>query len=201
MIDRILVKAYHFLQNAQKREMIKRLNNNPNARIGTNVQFGTTFSVSNSKAKVSIGDNSWIYASINIFPHNNDCELSIGKDCYIGDNSRLWVAKKMVVGDRTLIAHNVNIFDTTTHPIDKSIRFAHECVVKTKGMPTESYETIEESPVIIGDDVWVGCNCTILKGVKIGNGSIIGAGSVVTKDVPAGVMAAGNPARVIKNLT
>lgn len=106
----------------------------------------------------------------------------------------------MVIGDRTLIAHNVNIFDTTTHPIDKCIRYEHECFVKTKGMPMNKYETIEESPVIIGEDVWIGCNCVIMKGVKIGNGSIIGAGSVVTKDIPAGVMAAGNPAKIIKKL-
>ena len=200
MLNKILVKLYHALMNAQKREMIKRIRNNSNAQIGENVQFGTTFSISNSKAKIIVGDNTWIYANINIFPHNDDCELIIGKDCYIGDNSRLWVSKKIIIGDRSLIAHNVNIFDTTTHPTDKNIRYEHECVVKTQGMPMHKYQTIEEQPVIIGQDVWIGCNCVIMKGVNIGDGTIIGAGSVVTKDIPAGVMAAGNPAKVIKTI-
>lgn len=200
MLNKILVKLYHALMNAQKREMIKRIRNNSNAQIGENVQFGTTFSISNSKAKIIVGDNTWIYANINIFPHNDDCELIIGKDCYIGDNSRLWVSKKIIIGNRSLIAHNVNIFDTTTHPTDKNIRYEHECVVKTQGMPMHKYQTIEEQPVIIGQDVWIGCNCVIMKGVNIGDGTIIGAGSVVTKDIPAGVMAAGNPAKVIKTI-
>ena len=63
-----------------------------------------------------------------------------------------------------------------------------------------SNEGTKSAPVVIEDDVWVGAHCIILKGVTIGARSIIGAGSVVTKSIPADRVAAGNPCRVIKNL-
>ena len=143
----------------------------------------------------------WLYGSIMIFPHNKDCKVQIGKDCYIGDHTRIWCGKSVKIGNRVLIAHNVNIFDTTTHPINKKIRYEHELFVKEKGMPDIKYDTIEETPVEIGNDVWIGCNSIILKGVKIREGVIVAAGSVVTRDVPANVMVAGNPAKIIKKLS
>lgn len=63
-----------------------------------------------------------------------------------------------------------------------------------------SNEGTKSAPVVIEDDVWVGAHCIILKGVTIGARSVIGAGSVVTKSIPADCVAAGNPCRVIKNL-
>ena len=63
-----------------------------------------------------------------------------------------------------------------------------------------SNEGTKSAPVVIEDDVWVGAHCIILKGVTIGARSIIGAGSVVTKSIPADCVAAGNPCKVIKNL-
>lgn len=62
----------------------------------------------------------------------------------------------------------------------------------------ESVETISKGPVVVGDDVWIGARSTILSGVNIGQGAIVGAGSVVTKDIPPYAIVAGNPARVIK---
>ena len=62
------------------------------------------------------------------------------------------------------------------------------------------YSKISSSPIEIGNDVWIGARCQILKGVHIGSRSIIAAGSVVTKDIPDNVVVAGNPARVIKEL-
>jgi len=59
----------------------------------------------------------------------------------------------------------------------------------------------EPAPVVLEDDVWLGINVVVLKGVSVGKGSLIGANSVVTSDIPAGVVAAGNPARVIRELT
>lgn len=63
-----------------------------------------------------------------------------------------------------------------------------------------SNEGTKSAPVVIEDDVWVGAHCIILKGVTIGARSVIGAGSVVTKSIPADCVAAGNPCKVIKNL-
>jgi maltose O-acetyltransferase len=80
---------------------------------------------------------------------------------------------------------NVQIY-TATHPLDHLERSSGREYAK---------------PIVIGEDVWVGGGAIICPGVTIGNRTVIGAGSVVTKDIPTGVLAAGNPCRVIRSLT
>lgn len=172
----------------------------PNVTLGRNVKFLYIKDGPPSYGNITIDDNSWMCGTINMFPHNLDAEVKIGKDCYIGDNTRIWCAKSIIIEDRVLIAHNVNIFDTATHPLDKMDRYSHEKLVKEQGLPLNLCQRIPEAPVIIHNDVWIGCNCIILKGVEIGEGSIVGAGSVVTKNVPPNTLVAGNPARVVKGL-
>lgn len=200
MFDCVFSNFYKILKKAYERQQIEKIRRAPNVKLGNNVVFGPEAQVPVQKTKVDIGDNTWIYGVINSFPHNSECKIKIGKDCYIGDHSRIWVGINVTIGNRVLIAHNVNIFDTTTHPIDKKLRYEHECVLKKTGMPLVKYDTIKEKSIIIGDDVWIGCNALIMKGVTIGNGSIIAAGSVVVRDIPENTMVAGNPARVIKKL-
>ena len=89
------------------------------------------------------------------------------------------------IGARSIIGSDVAIWDTDVHVASAAER--------RKGGDTEA----RTRPVVIGSDVWVGARVIILKGVNIGDGALIGAGSVVTKDVPAGAFAAGNPARII----
>lgn len=200
MLDWFFARVYRYLKKAGARDLASQYRKRPNTFVGENVKFGEDARISSNDTKITIGANTWMFGIINSFPHNEDCELIIGSDCYIGDHSRIWVSKKITIGDRTLIAHNVNIFDTTTHPTDKKLRHEHEQIVKLRGMPMEKYDTIEEDPVVIGSDVWIGCNAVIMKGVHIGDGVIIGAGSVVTHDIPDNVVAVGNPARVVKEI-
>ena len=98
-----------------------------------------------------------------------------------------------------LIAHAVNIHDTISHPILARERFKHIRTIITSGHP----ENVEfaSSEVSICDDVWIGFGATVLRGVTIGRGAIIGAATVITKDVPAWSIVAGNPARIIRELT
>lgn len=172
----------------------------PNIKLGKNVKITEYAKVTSDFGYISIGGNSIISCTINMYPHNKDCKLKIGRDCYIGDHSRIWCAKSINIGDRVLIAHNVNIFDTTTHPIDKVIRYEHACKHRTSGMPVIKYQTMYEDCVSIGNDVWIGCNCIILKGVTIGEGCIIQAGSVVLKDCKPNCIYGGNPAELIMDL-
>ena len=116
-------------------------------------------------------------------------EVVIGDHTFIGHHTSLVVSSSVRVGKHCLIAGDVRISDYDGHPIDAECRRAGEPA------PVDSIR-----PVVIGDDVWIGNNALILKGVHIGDRSIVGAGAVVTRDVPPDVVVAGNPARVVKQL-
>ena len=110
-------------------------------------------------------------------------ELKIGKYCLITPGVRIMAAESIEIGDACMFAHGAYISDADWHGIyDRS-----EPVGNTK-------------PIILKDNVWIGDSAIVCKGVTIGENSIIGAGAVVTKNIPANVVAAGNPAKVVKNL-
>jgi acetyltransferase-like isoleucine patch superfamily enzyme len=146
---------------------------------------------------IKIDLNTIVLGELLTFAH--DGSIEIGKFCYVGANSRIWSAKKIRIGDRVLISHNVNIHDTDGHPIDANERHKHFKEILTVGHPRENID-IPTDAVTIEDDVWIGFNSTILKGVTIGEGAIVGASSVVTKDVPAYTIVAGNPAKFIRKI-
>jgi acetyltransferase-like isoleucine patch superfamily enzyme len=145
---------------------------------------------------ITVGPGTHIRGELFTFGHGG--QISMGSHCYVGDNSKLWSASRLTIGDRVLIAHNTSIFDCDTHPMNPRERHRQYVEIITTGHPLEI--DLREEPVAIEDDVWIGCNVVVLKGVTIGRGSVIGAGSVVTHDVPAHVIAAGNPAQVIREL-
>jgi acetyltransferase-like isoleucine patch superfamily enzyme len=106
----------------------------------------------------------------------------------IGDNVGLsgcsiTALERVTIGNRVLVGAGVLIVDTDAHPLHPADRL--------RGLPPAI------SPVEIADDVFIGARAIILKGVHVGQGAVIGAGSVVTSDVPAFKIAAGNPARVV----
>ena len=148
---------------------------------------------------ISVGAGTVLTGRLLIFPH--DGRISIGRDCYLGENSRIWSAASIEIGNRVFISHNVNIHDTNAHSIDPRIRYRHFVETMTTGFPRENTVDIVSAPIVIGDDVWIGFNSIILKGVKIGRGVIVAAGSVVTKDIPEFSIVAGNPAKIVKDIS
>ena len=110
-------------------------------------------------------------------------ELSVGTNCGFS-GTVLAAAESIVLEDRVVCGANVTITDTDWHGL----------------RPRERRGPAAHGPVHIARDVWIGMNATILKGVTIGEEAVIAAGSVVTDPVPAGVVVAGNPARVVKEL-
>ena len=110
-------------------------------------------------------------------------KLSIGNNSGIGRNS--CIQGEVIIGNDVLMGPECYIY-TANHEFDDI------------SIPIRKQGYKSSSPVIIGDDVWIGGRTTILPGVKIGNGAIIGAGSVVTKDVDNYAIVAGNPARLIR---
>lgn len=110
--------------------------------------------------------------------------MIVGEKVFFNFNCVVLDVSYVRIGSRTMFGPNVQIY-TATHPLDH--------VERSSGVEFAK-------PVSIGDDVWVGGSAVICPGVKIGDRSVIGAGSVVTKDIPSDVFAAGNPCRVIRDL-
>jgi acetyltransferase-like isoleucine patch superfamily enzyme len=112
--------------------------------------------------------------------------LRVGND-FAMTGGALCAAESIVIGEGVAVGANTIIADTDFHPLSPAGRLA-------------APEDGETSPITIDDFVFIGMNCLVLKGVTIGAGAVIGAGSVVTRDIPAQVIAAGNPARVLREL-
>lgn len=148
-------------------------------------------------AKILVGKGSQIAGVLLITPFGGS--ISIGENCYVGDHSRIWSAEEISIGNNVLISHNVNIMDTNAHETDAAERAISYRKQVAEGFP-KTKGSVETAKVKINDHVWIGFNSIILKGVTIGEAAIIAAGSVVTKDVPAFCIVAGNPAVVVKSL-
>lgn len=110
--------------------------------------------------------------------------VHLGKNVYINFNATFVDDANIYIGDGTMIAPNVTII-AASHPVSPKLR-------------AEGYGCNE--PVHIGKNVWIASNVTILPGVHIGDNSVIGAGAVVTKDIPENVLAVGSPARVLREI-
>lgn len=133
------------------------------------------------KVFAETGENCYIEPP---FHANWGCNMHVGKDFYANFNLTVVDDADIFIGDHVMIAPNV-ILATGSHPICPELR---ERVYQYN------------LPVYIGNRVWIGAGAIVLPGVTIGDDSVIGAGSVVTKDIPAGVVAAGNPCRVIREI-
>ncbi|TLX72994.1 sugar O-acetyltransferase [Labilibacter sediminis] len=111
--------------------------------------------------------------------------IEIGENFYANYNLIVLDCAKVSIGDNVLIGPNVAIY-TAGHPLHYEIR---------------NQEFEYAFPILIGNNVWIGGNVVINPGVSIGENSVIGAGSVVTKDIPANVIAVGNPCKVLREIT
>ncbi|MEH2610403.1 acyltransferase [Bradyrhizobium sp. AZCC 1693] len=148
-------------------------------------------------SQIVIGANSHVRGELMIFAHGG--RISVGEWCYVGAGTRIWSGASIDIGDRVLISHSVNIFDNLTHPIRASERHAQARQIFTRGHPRDIF--LDDKPIKIGDDAWIGACAIIMRGVTVGQGGIVAAGAVVTKDVPAYSIVAGNPAVVVRELS
>ncbi len=155
------------------------------------------FNFQNDDSKIIIGSGTHIRAELLIFA--NGGKISIGDNCYVGEGSRIWSANEVRIGNNVLVSHNVNIIDSDSHEINHLERAASYKALLSKGHPKEKIN-VNTAPIIIEDYVWISYNVCILKGIKIGKGAIVAAGSVVTKDVSDFSVVAGNPAKEIKRI-
>lgn len=111
--------------------------------------------------------------------------IEIGENFFANHNCVILDCAKVTFGDHVMVGPNCGFY-TACHPID----------------PQQRREGVEFArPITVGNDVWFGGGCTVLPGVTIGDGCVIGAGSVVTRDIPANTVAAGNPCRVLRSIS
>lgn len=191
---RIIRNVYYYLKLKEKTISYKK---NTKINMDDSVRIFPETVIIAGLGKVVVGSKSCIRGTLEI--QRSGGEIVIGEKCYIGDHTRIWSADNITIGNNVLIAHNVNIFDNDTHPTDLFERREDAENIIWRGI-RDDFSTLKSSPIIIQDDVWISCNSVILRGVKIGTGSIVAAGSIVTKDVPPKTLVAGNPAKVIKQL-
>lgn len=110
-------------------------------------------------------------------------DITIGNNVFINQNCTMYDLGGIDIADEVMIGPNVNLI-TSGHPLEPSLRRS----------------TVTAAPIKIGRNVWIGAAVTIIGGVSIGENAVVGAGSVVTKDVPPDTFSAGNPARVIRSI-
>ncbi|MGB0678756.1 MAG: acyltransferase, partial [Polyangiales bacterium] len=144
-----------------------------------------------------VGENTVVRGELLVLAHGG--ALSIGRDCYVGEGSRIWSAHRVQIGNRVLISHNCDIHDWNGHSLVAGARARHFQAITHGGHPGE-LDDVRSAPVRIEDDVWIGFGAAVLKGVRIGRGSVVAAHSVVVHDVPEAVLVGGNPARVLRSL-
>lgn len=121
--------------------------------------------------------------------------VEIGSFCYF-TNAILLCEEAVTIGNYVVLGWNVTIADTDFHPLDPALRIADAIASSPLGKGKARPE-IPRKPVFIEDDVWIGPNATILKGVRIGSGSFIEPGSLVTQSIPPRSRVLGNPAQIV----
>ena len=142
---------------------------------------------------LTIGNDCTIYGVH--FALGKEAKMKIGNYCYI-HHSIFLCEEELYLGNFVVIAPGVTIADSDFHPIAPAARIADAVALSPLGNKQARPQIIKK-PVIIEDDVWIGPNATILKGVRIGTGAFIEAGSLVTRDIPPRARVLGNPARVV----
>jgi acetyltransferase-like isoleucine patch superfamily enzyme len=126
----------------------------------------------------------------------SDASVSVGDRTFIGAGT-MTVANNIMIGSDVMIAWGVSVSDHNSHSVVFYER-RNDVVDWLNGK--KNWLTVRCASIKICDKVWIGFNSIILKGVTIGEGAVIGAGSVVTKDVPPWTIVAGNPARIIREI-
>ncbi len=153
------------------------------------------------------GCGAWEIGSSSLIGGSLVCEsrhavISIGNKTFIGSGTQIIAAQSIHIGNNVLIAGQVIIQDHDSHSLDAEKRkFDVEyALARHVGKPVsnKSWDDVARKDIRIEDNSWIGTRAIILKGVTVGENSIVAAGSVVTKNVPPNVIAAGNPARIVK---
>lgn len=197
MVIKTILHKYNLLKHSFWKCFNERFFKLKGAVLGKNIRVYNKIYLQIYDGKLTIGNNFTLTSGNCINPLCRNIRACIhithSGVVKIGNNVGMsspciWVRNSLTIGDNVNVGGNCIIMDNDAHEIDYKARRG-----EIKG-------EVKSAPIVIEDDVWLGANVMVLKGVKIGARSIIGAGSVVTRNIPSDCIAVGNPARVIKNL-
>lgn len=127
--------------------------------------------------RVRVGDGVLLSSGVRLHLRDPGARIEIGAGSFLNYRTEIVAHERVVLGRGCLLAWDVLVLDSDSHPVD---------------------DRPQTAPVVLGDRVWLGCRATVLKGVTIGDGAVVAAGSVVVRDVPARALVGGNPARVLR---
>ena len=163
---------------------------------GTNLTVIPSLLLLRGAQFISLGNDVWIGKGVQLIATSKSStsqqlspEISVGNNCSIGDYSHITAINHIKLGNNVRMGKNVLITDNS-----------HGSTVNVDDLAPNKRPLQSKGAIIIEDNVWIGEKTCILPGVTIGKNAIIGAGSVVTKDIPSNCIAAGNPAKVIRYL-
>lgn len=201
MIENVLIFFIRFIKKVILHANALEVKHSSNAQV---INYGGTFlpeskvdNMGKIPLNIIIGKGTYIRGELTTFIYGG--KIIIGEHCYIGHNSIIRSGEYISIGNNVLISHNVNITDTNAHEIDhlerasSYVNLINEGHAKNKG-------SIITSPIYIEDYVWISFNVSILKGVRIGRGSIISANTLVLHDIPPFSLVGGNPGKILKHL-
>lgn len=173
---------------------------NGNIIVGKNSNISMlSVTISNPKKNVPnviIGDDCIINGSISIY--NPDANITIGDRVFIGERTELFCYKGIVIESDIMLSWGITVIDTNAHSLNWEER-KNDVTDWIKGEHLKNWQVVESKEVLIKSKSWIGFKSIILKGVVIDNGTIVGSGSVVTKNTEAFTIVAGNPAKFIKH--
>jgi len=153
---------------------------------------------------VEIGNDSMLGCKL-IFEKQTGC-IEIGDRSYVGEGTNIISINSVKIGNDVTIAWGCTIYDHNSHSVywrerkNDTLQCIKDYQKTGNFIENKNWSNVKSSPIKICDKVWIGFDCVILKGVTIGEGAVVGARSVVTKDVQPYTVVAGNPAKVVKTL-
>ena len=181
-------KAIRYIKRYVRRSQVKKT-----VIVHPTSVFSSSKCLFKDNCDLKVGEDSMIEGEL-IFD-KSDAAISVGNRVFF--SGTIVAAKEVHIGDDVMISWGVTITDHNSHSLKSSERA--QDVLDWK-IGKKDWSNVKMSPVKICDKVWIGFNSIILKGVTIGEGAIVGAGSVVTKSVPPWTIVGGNPARVIREI-
>lgn len=178
----------------QRRELLER-----SARLHPSANVDRAARLVNGQGDpdaIAIGAEGAVLGELVVYPGGG--QITVGERTFIGLGTRIWSAARIDIGSHVLISHNVNILDNNSHSLAWEDR-RHETALPELRFVRPTAD-IQARPLRIEDDVWIGFAASVIGGVTIGRGAVVGAGTMVTRDVAPHTLVVGNPMRVVRRL-